>query len=62
MTGLEWPIDAEDSVGGPMDCDGAMKTLLMLLLVFPMGPNHFLYLFFFFNFYNIFLVKVSKIF
>ena len=48
MTGLEWPIDAEDSVGGPMDCDGAMKTLLMLLLVFPMGPNHFLYLFFFF--------------
>ena len=48
MTGLEWPIDAEDSVGGPMDCDGAMKTLLMLLLVLPMGPNHFLYLFFFF--------------
>ena len=47
MTGLEWPIDAEDSVGSPMGCDGAMKTLLMLLLVFQMDPNHFLYLGFF---------------
>ena len=44
MPGLGWPIDAADSVGHPMDCDDAVRTLLMLLLVFQMGPNHFLYL------------------
>lgn len=44
MPGLQWPTDAGDSVGSSMDCDGAVKTLLVLLLVFQMGPNHFLYL------------------
>lgn len=56
MPGLQRPTDAGDSVGSPMDCDGAVKTLLVLLLVFQMGPNHFLYLGFLY-FYNIFLVK-----
>lgn len=59
MPGLQRPTDAGDSVGSPMDCDGAVKTLLVLLLVFQMGPNHFLYLGFLY-FYNIFLVKVFK--
>lgn len=44
MPGPGWPIDAADSVGSPVDCDDAVKTLFMLLLVFWMGPNHFLYL------------------